>query len=287
MVHAPRSSKVTLRLTIRSEGDPRKVLSIAARKNGDLILVLKPLPMHRPDPCAEHATERITHEKMSIHTSPTDATGNTITKDRWLASGNKKRELYFSRAIKSNNRFAPVMVKRLSYMHPAETEIATEDATSFSLGTVEPRFFTPFFAILVGRKDRLFSTVNAPTNINVAQQRVGDFNLVVLSTFATIPSIPHAYHFTFKSSKFDSDYDKNNPFYDGYDEAGSYIFFYDIVHKLILSYLDVLPPTAEHSKILSGARLFRHGTVTATPESEAYCNSLLIGSTGYIIETMK
>lgn len=183
------SKREKLRLTIDVMGKAYKLLSFAIRNNGDLGIDLKPATHEYQAPELERPRAEIVSARLSIHQTSRDPTGNTFTFEvqRTPQSGAALRSQNFTRAMKTFDRFAPVLFRRFPLLvdhgQPDDGKCPT-----FSLGEMDEKSFSLIVAMFVCRSTRTFDCPE--DDFKVAQRKFGDFNLVFLVSFLSLPALP-------------------------------------------------------------------------------------------------
>lgn len=241
-------SKSHLRLTIETEAGPRLLLSIAERKQGDLVLDFKPSPYGR-EIGSRRLTGQIASQKFSVHCTPNAADGNTITHTTVFRDGTSTKHHHFSRAIKQTNSFAPIFVRRFYNLASGDTLTHNSKAEVFCLGEMQASHFTLMLGVFVGARDRPFEAPD-DDRISVYQKPFGMFRVVVLWSFFPLPSdetSESAIIMTLPPGTADKSlYERSFETMEGYSEQECVGFFYNITGGLLSSFVlmgGIGPPT--------------------------------------------
>src|SRR4051812_17001800 len=143
-----------VRFTITTEDGPRSLFTVNERRNGDLVLDLKPPPFFRlPGGATPHRIER---QKYSVHRSLQTAEGNTITQRTFYSDREPSSHYHFTRALKQHNGFAPLFIRRYPDLRQL-TPLPTSAADRVDLGEVEAEHFQLILGVYIANADREFS----------------------------------------------------------------------------------------------------------------------------------
>lgn len=253
-----------LRVTIDVAGKPRKLLSLAVRTNGDLILDVKPAPFHRPDPASTKLEQRVISQRASVHKSPRALNGNLMTFTTALSDAPPIRTQSFTTAIKAaNSAFAPIYFRRFPALAAQDDTIDDGTVESISLGELDERLFNLIIGVYIGRSDREFVCDFDP--IDIFQTRCGDFNVVILATFLTFPAIQHADGLNYWTTTAEG------TSVTGGAEFDSCMEFMRMCAHLTDLYIAKMADSDTPTDAYKGvARFFRTGTLQSSPEVEAH-----------------
>lgn len=232
-----------LRYTIEVDGCARKILSVSLRKTG-LIFDLKPALFHRPADGKSAVDGRIEYSKATFHHSLESPTGNLITKTTVGSSGNN-RQTQFTRALKSTNNFAEIFGRRLPDLSKG-WPVSNGERSDVSLGKLDPVFFNLVICVFVGNADRKFSLHNDPVleyGINVNEQTIGNYKIIILYSFYEQPSIDHGtstFLWTTKPENLqDISIRENNCIMNGFNDYEVRERFFSLEHKFKRNYLEL------------------------------------------------
>lgn len=179
-----------LRYTITTGGGPKKILSAWLRPQGDLIIDLKPAEGARPDANRPIIKGDIELDRSSVHASTKSAEGNLITRTTPRSNGALARAVQFTRAIKSTNRFAPIIHRRFPDISYAWPESNCE--TDISLGSFDSDKNTLILSVFVGNSLRPFVAARQTKDQPYLRQDIiGPYRIVLVYDFLPLPSIPH------------------------------------------------------------------------------------------------
>jgi hypothetical protein len=105
-----------------------------------------------------------------------------------LSIGKPTRYQQFTTALKSANQFASIFYRRYPHLNNPEIEIDDSYQKRLSLGTFDEQKFNLIVALYIGKKDRTFIQFKSES-WKVLQVQFGDFNLVFLVSFLSLPAV--------------------------------------------------------------------------------------------------
>jgi len=188
-------SSSTARFTIEVDGIPKTLLSFRPSAKGDLYMVLKTAAEFRANssdfPASKDA-KRIVEQRYSIHPSMLMPTKNAIKQTLIVENQPPIISHHHTKAIKGDNRFALIFSRRAPDLR-VERYNAPVSEKNTSVNCYEPAHFTLFYAVLVAAKGQDFSVPEAGLvpMLNITQQDIGDYRIVIISAFANLPSTPY------------------------------------------------------------------------------------------------
>ncbi|QOG20820.1 hypothetical protein [Bradyrhizobium sp. SEMIA] len=237
---ADRDPVEVLRLTIETGSTIRKLATFNLIENGDIEIDFKAALWHRDDPNSVERSTKIIAEQISIHSSRQSITGNQITRTRILEGGEKRRLVQFTKALKTNNNFAPVYYRIFPHLDNAETEIDDGLQQTIHLGSIDERHFSVIAGVYVANHDRKFGPFPLRYRCKVQQRSLGAFNLVILYSFLSFPAAEDGTAAFPKSSRDDA---IQHPEFDGLDEIGSLRDFENVRNHLRQNYCQRIEDT--------------------------------------------
>lgn len=270
----------TLRLTADVSGTTRKLCSFALRKNGDLVIDLKPAPNHRAKAESAKVDAKVVSDRWSIHRSLKSPDGNLITKTRILSNGTHMRYQQFTRALKLRNQFAAVFYRRYPWLNNPEIELDDGSQDRVALGPFDESKFNLIVGLFVGNADRHFIPFRSQ-RWRIHQRQFGDFNLVFLVSFLSLSAVLDGDLVFPFSSKEGEPHDV--PF--GYSELEATAEFERICshlkHLYILKAIEALNPKRDEGIWDEVGQFFADGLPDASKEIKAHlAKFVLIDPTG-------
>lgn len=172
------------RFTVTTAGAPRVFLSGSERASSDLTLFPK---TRRGQFFGFQNSVQIVNHRFSVHSSPASPTYNTIKQTIILANGKKVTSALVTDALKRSNSFALLYVKLGPELRHAEYVLnAADKAKRIDLGLFDSERFNFCHAVVIGPKGVQFDAER--TDFNVSVHEFALCNLIILSSFLTVPN---------------------------------------------------------------------------------------------------
>lgn len=237
------TTKSVARLTIGVSDRPSVIASLGLQRDGSLTIRMRTATFYRDpsDPSRDGA--KIIEQRYSVHTSAKSAHGiNDIVQTIVLDNGERIRKRHVTKAIKQTNAFAHIYSRRCPNLSDDRYRLTKESGQNVSLGSYDPTSFSLIYSIFVGHKDRAFKD----TTHNAVQTIVGEFRVVALWCFFTMPS--HWTSYLSHTTTVDPDTDglpeslktASEWMMAGFNESGCSQMFLFQLGKLRKEYLDTL-----------------------------------------------
>jgi hypothetical protein len=220
-------TRSSVRFTIGAEGHPRTLFSASEKADGTIIIRPKKDPQFRlpgQHPSGIKKPIFISSQKYSIHPSTNSKRGvNTIHSTTTLESGEKYNWHNLTKAIKSEEGFAFLSVRRCSDLAKPHFISDTPATTTIDLGSYDSHCFTLYYAIVAGARNVAFTEGEtdigwlAHQQVNVVNHVFARSRLTVLWTFLTLPS--HSTSLTFHNTTVPPTNDHERRLMDGLASA--------------------------------------------------------------------
>jgi len=270
--------RTAARFAVTKQGNPRCVLSVSERPNGDLILNLRgkqlshfePIPFKTEDPNQFRGTP-VRELRYSIHTSPNSVFGtNTLKLTRVLENGEEPASLVlYTTAIKDGSGFVPLYGRYCSAMNDKGYDIDKMNARFEFLGEISVNF-TLVFAVFIGPPNRKFNI--GPESFDTFQMRqliFREFSLVFMWSFLSVTEQNSSWFLHLGTPA------GGTPM-PGFDEGTCLLVFQDVRERLrqhLVGTLLKVSELAEFHRFISASTFFREAR-TGTPEFKVWFRSL-------------
>lgn len=223
-------------------GKDRLIFSVQERASGDLTIRIKPTVFHDkvlPDGSIQKV--KTIEQHYSVHRS-TRSDINALKLTSLLEDGDIEETRNYTKAIKQNNKFAGLFIRRTGDMKHDRYSFSPTKGTVVSLGQYHPTYFQPTFFVFVGPRDREFKMPD-DSNINIVQQKFEHFNLVVLWQFFALNGEASAASLTLRTFPAEdlakaSHVRTNTRMVDGFDEAAAIEAFHVLKNQMAQSMID-------------------------------------------------
>jgi hypothetical protein len=270
---ADREPLEVLRLTIETASTIRKLATFNLIETGDIEIDFKAAAWHREDPNSIDRSAKIIAEQLSIHRSQQSTIGNQITRTRFLEVGEPRRFVQFTKALKTNNNFAPVYYRIFPLLNNPEAEIDDGLRQTLHLGSIDERYFSLIAGVYVANRDRDFGSVPLRLRCKMQQRSLGDFNLVILYSFLSFPAAPDGTAAFPKSSRDDA---VKHPEFDGLDEIGALRDFVSVRDELRQNYIERIAAATSITweDWTRSGKFFAYGTPDANESVKAHLAKL-------------
>jgi hypothetical protein len=169
--------------SISIKGLNRLLFSIQERTSGDLTLIVK----HSLFSTAEEGgpsteLDTVIEERYSAHLSIESSRINAIKYTRILKDGRQITTRNYTEAIKLNNCFTGIFMRRTGDLSGDRYTFHKAKGTIVSLGSYDQMYFQPVYFVLLGPRYREFVAPSA-TKVNVTQRQFKMFTVIVLWQF--------------------------------------------------------------------------------------------------------
>lgn len=274
------SSSASVRVVATTpEGGPRVLLSLAERKNGDLMLIQRGVAHLRDpnvaifndSPHPDHK-RKVSEMRLSVHRSLASPLGvNIIKQSLFFEDGSERTSQLATFAIKKNDLFVPILSRRLSGMEHSDYDMRADAARIVELGRYED-FFSLIFSVFIGPRKKTFRTAPRPA-MQFQQIKFTHFRVVLMWSFL---SIPHFLGYGSGEILIPATIEGITGLSQGSDEAACMDHFDYVradIHKSYVAFLGCLSQTEPTVRkmlphILAGT-YFREG-ISATPAFRAW-----------------
>jgi len=221
------TEKITHRFVADVDGTSKTLLSVAVRKNGDLVMDLKSadkytdIDIHKDQPgFTELHNKTVLNQKYSVHTSNKSKTNINVIKQTFLFEDGTEHvfNYHFTKALKQTNLFAPIYMRLFPNLSAEKYDTPEDDGTNISIGKFDTKKFTLFGGVFIAHKSRFFEMYRN-CKFGICQVVAGDYRVVLLYSFSPFPAFDHGYlhHFTTFDEK--SEISKSSIFVQAYSEA--------------------------------------------------------------------
>jgi hypothetical protein len=177
---------------IDDAGLPRRIFHMLEQNGksaGDVTVFLKNhVDYTMPDnPTAGGA--KMKQHKYSLHRSPKSPFNiNAFKRELDLSDGRKLRSRMNTRSIKQTNSYTPIFVQCCEGMAAPKWDNTTAKGRRVNIGSYDSKAFTLIYAVFAGPPSRRWT--NPPySRCKFREIEFEHFNLVVLPTFMTMPSV--------------------------------------------------------------------------------------------------
>ena len=177
---------IRFRYTAEVQGVERPILSVRQTGKGDLVLGLWGGPFANIQP---ERRPRIQVQRVSVHPSPASPDGNLLKFTTELKDGRRASHHHFTRAIKTSDRFAFLLMRYCCDLSLLDAAKPSENVDRFCIGPSDPERFTLVFSVFVSSPDREFLEVDLE-DASIHSQVFGEFRLTLVWTYVSLrPSL--------------------------------------------------------------------------------------------------
>lgn len=170
------------------EGTSRLLFSVQERASGDLTIILKQSKFATDyEGAPSNESDTIVQERISVHRSLQSAEHNAVKYTRILKDGRCLYNLHFTKAIKKNDLFCNLLLRRAGNLLDPRYLIDRVRGDSISIGRFDPPHFQPVFMVLVGPANKEFKPTS-DFGVNFTQTRFEHFSIVILWQFLMLNS---------------------------------------------------------------------------------------------------
>jgi len=237
------ATKSDLRFVANFRGTPKRLLSVAERSKGDLVVSLRAAQFFRATDNIEnpfkgqdaHHGKEIFQQKYSVHMSVDSPQHiNQIQHHIQFTDKTFLRSSHFTKALKHHDKFAPIFLRIFPDLRLPHYDAPHEDK-NIALFDFPEKMFVPTMMIFVANRDRLFRP-KKQVFYNFIQIPYSHFSIVIAYTF--IPGVPHPFgrlsHCLTIDQKTDppAEYlERSNTVANGFDEDQCTDLFFQILSE--------------------------------------------------------
>lgn len=177
------------RCVIHVDGVPRVLFHVSQTAKGDLMISTTSASYTRHNDDGD-ATPNvpIREDRYSIHTSPNSKTGNLIKQTLKDRDGKISHIRHFTEAMKTRDRLAPLYVARTVSLRHDRYISNDSPRTIVDLGAYNPSELTLYYTVFVAREGHVFDSGVLVPHATSFEQDFSPFRLIVMSSFAAMPS---------------------------------------------------------------------------------------------------
>jgi hypothetical protein len=188
--------------TIDVAGVPRELFSARLKPNGDVYISLR-AGAHNAVSGGKMLTYRdwvakqppgFSQIRYSVHPTRRSELGfNAIKLKETVTGGAELTSVQMTKALKKNDRFAPLVNRRCSDLSNPWYIADAKDYEPVGLGSYQPQFYTMFYAIILTSTSTNVSSVYLQST-NVRTVSFPGFQIVLIWWFCNSPSLPAGYY---------------------------------------------------------------------------------------------
>ncbi len=183
------SDKLSTRYIVECDGKLLRLFSVIERKeSGDLVIKLNHSDFYREFEKEPNNNIIIKNQKYSVHCSPNSIDKiNSIVHTLDLSNGETIRTSHYTKALKQNDLFASLYIKRCPDLNKPKYETDLNKIEIINLGSYDPLKCFLYYMIVIGNKGHDFNNY-CESDINSKTVQYKNFSLTVLWSFAIMPS---------------------------------------------------------------------------------------------------
>lgn len=188
------------RVVAHVDGNPKHLLSFKIGGDNSLYIFIAHAEMMRDydktieDEGSSSHRKVVQMQKYSIHPSvlSPEMTDKNMIKHFIEAEDEKPSSVHFTRAIKATKKLTPLFFKQCPELLVDRYDIDDSEGPLRSLCAYDPRVTTLFYGVFVGSRDtdmRRYNKLMQHKAIKFYTFVVGEYRLVILYSFLTMPSL--------------------------------------------------------------------------------------------------
>ena len=176
------------RCVITVDGHPRRLFSVAERRDGDLMITLMAAPYYREAGNPIVRENLVESQKYSVHmSSRSEYSINALHHTLRTTDVVNHPEHHFTEAIKQYQQFALLYAARLADPRENHYIPGPGERETLNLGEYDPEKGTLHYAVFVAASGREFDSA-VPSGMHVAQKTFREFKILILWEVTAIPS---------------------------------------------------------------------------------------------------